>query len=108
MMKSFLSTKNTIFSQISLKNSKFISDHFNLSKQFNTLFEDVGRSLNINKDNSDLSDLENASVPIEIAIEMFEKHLSVLDIKQNISIEKKFNFSSTDICDIDKETTARK
>lgn len=62
----------------------------------------------IKQDNSDLSDLENASVPIEIAIEMFEKHLSVLDIKQNISIEKKFNFSSTDICDIDKETTARK
>lgn len=61
---------------------------------------------NIKQDNSDLSDLENASVPIEIAIEMFEKHLSVLDIKQNISIEKKFNFSSTDICDIDKETTA--
>lgn len=37
---------------------------------------------------------------------MLEKHLSVLDIKQNISIEKKFNFSSTDVCDIDKETTA--
>ena len=36
---------------------------------------------------------------------MLEKHLSVLDIKQNISIEKKFNFSSTDVCDIDKETT---
>ena len=61
-MKGYLSTKNTIFSQISLKNSKFISDHFNLSKPFNTLFEDVGRSLNINKDNSDLSDFEKMNV----------------------------------------------
>ena len=104
-MKSFLSTKSTIFSQISLKNSKFISDHFNLSKQFNTLFEDVGRSLNINKDNSDLSDFEKMNVTqkkwlriilldvehldafqtfqyqslwdIAIAIEMFEKYPSV-------------------------------
>lgn len=49
----YLSTKNTTFSQISLKNSKFISDHFNLPEQFNTLFKDIGRSLNINKDNSD-------------------------------------------------------
>ena len=39
---------NTIFSQINIeKNSRIISDGFDLSEKFSTFFKDVVRSLNV-------------------------------------------------------------
>ena len=46
-MKPFLSDKNTIFSQISIKNSEIISYDFDLSEEFSIFFEDVVRSISI-------------------------------------------------------------
>ena len=53
-----------------------------------------------------LSDIENLSNPVDIAIEKFENHPSVQAIKQNISVNKDFHFSNTEVSDILKETTA--
>ena len=47
-----------------------------------------------------LSDIENLSNPVDIAIEKFENHPSVQAIKQNISVNKDFHFSNTEVSDI--------
>ena len=77
-MGPFLSDKNTVFSQISIeKNSRIISDDFVLPEEFTTFFEDAVRLLNVEPDEYYLSDTENLSNPVDIAIRKFENHQSV-------------------------------
>ena len=73
-----MSDKNTVFSQISIeKNNRIISDDFDLPEEFSTFFEDAVRSLNVDSDEYYLSDTENLSYSVEIAIRKFENHPSV-------------------------------
>ena len=96
-----------VFSQISIeKNNRIISDDFVLSEEFSTFFEDAVRSLNVEPDGYYLSDTENLSNPLEIAIRKFESHQSVQAIKQNVSVNKDFYFSNTEFSDILQESTA--
>ena len=89
-----MSDKNTVFSQISIeKNSRIISDDFNLSEEFSTFFEDAVRSLNLKPDEYYLCDMGNLSNSVEITIRKFKNHPSVQAIKHNI-----------DVSDILKET----
>ena len=77
-----------------------------MSEEFSTFFEDAVRSLNVEPDEYYLRDTENLSNPVVIAIRKFENHPSVQAIKQNISVNKDFYFSNTEVSDILKETTA--
>ena len=77
-----------------------------MSEEFSTFFEDAVRSLNVEPDEYYLRDTENLSNPVVIAIRKFENHPSVQAIKQNISVNKDFNFSNNEVSDILKETTA--
>ena len=77
-----------------------------MSEEFSTFFEDAVRSLNVEPDEYFLSDTENLSNPIDIAIRKFEKHQNVQAIKQNISVNKDFHFSNTEVSYILEETTA--
>ena len=74
-----------------------------LSQEFCTFFEDAVRLLNVKPNEYYLSDTENSSEPVEIAIRMFENHSS---IKPNISENQNFYFFNTKVSDILKETTA--
>ena len=106
-MGPFLSDKNTVFSQVSMeKNNQTVSDNFDLFEEFSAFFEDAVRSLNVDPDEYYQSDTENLSNPVKIAIRKFENHPSVQAIKQNISVNKDFYFSNTEVSDILKETTA--
>ena len=106
-MGPFLSDKNTVFSQVSMeKNNQTVSDNFDLFEEFSAFFEDAVRSLNVDPDEYYQSDTENLSNPVKIAIRKFENHPSVQAIKQNISVNKDFHFSNTEVSDILKETTA--
>ena len=106
-MGPFLSDKNTVLSQISIdKNNQIISNDFVLSEEFSTFFEEAVRLLNVKPDEYYLSDTENLSNPVEIAIRKFENHPSDQAIKQNFSVNKDFYFSNTEVSDILKETTA--
>ena len=87
-MRPLLSDKNTIFSQISIEeNNGIVSDDFDLSEQFSTFFKDAVRSLNVKPDEYYLSDTENLSDSVEIAIRKFENHPSIRAIKQKISVK---------------------
>ena len=77
-----------------------------MSEEFSTFFEDAVRSLNVEPDGYYLSDTENLSNPLEIAIRKFESHQSVQAIKQNVSVNKDFYFSNTEFSDILQESTA--
>ena len=79
-----------------------------MSQEFSTFFEDAVRSLNVEPDEYYLSDTENLSNPVEIAINIrkFENHPIVQAIKQNNSVNKDFYFSNTEVRDILKKTTA--
>ena len=106
-MRPCLSDKNTVFSQINIeKNDRITSDDFDLSDEFSTFFEDAVRLLNVKSDEYYLSDTENLSDPVEIAIRKFENHPSVQAIKENISVNQDFCFSNTDVSNILKQTTA--
>ena len=103
MMKPFSSDKNTVLSQIGIENNNQIISDFDLSEELSTFFEDAVRSLNVKPDEYYLSDTENLSDLVEIAI---RKYPSVQAIMQNISENQDLHFSSTEVSDILKETTA--
>ena len=77
-----------------------------MSEEFSTFFEDAGGSLNVEPEEYFLSDMENLSNPVYIAIRKFENHPNVAAIKQNISVNKDFHFCNTEVSDILKQTTA--
>ena len=85
-----------------------MSDDFVLSEEFSTFFEDAVRLVNVEPDEYYLSDTENLSNPVEIAISIrkFENYPSVQAIKQNNSVNKDFYFSKTEVRDVLKENTA--
>ena len=76
-----------------------------MSEEFSTFFEDAVRSVNVEPDEYYLSDTENLSSPVEITLRKFDNHPSVQAIKQNVSVNKDFYFSSTEVSDIFKEIT---
>ena len=77
-----------------------------MSEEVSFFIEDAGRSLNVEPDKYYLGDTEKLSNAIKVAIGKFENHPSVQAIKQNISVNKDFYFSNTEVSDIFKETTA--
>ena len=71
-----------------------------MSEEFSTFFEDAVDSLNVKRGEFYLSDTENLSDPVEIAIRKFGNHPSFQAIKQNISVNQDFYFSNTEVRDI--------
>ena len=68
-----------------------------MSEEFSTFFEDAIRSLNVESDESYLSDPENLNNSVEIVIRKFENHPSVQAIKQNISVNQDFCSSDNEV-----------
>ena len=96
-----MSDKNKVFSQINIeKNNQIIYDDFDLSEKFSTFFEDAVRSLTVKPDQFCLSDTENLSDSVEIAVRKFENHPRVQAITQNISLNQDFYFSNTEVRNI--------
>ena len=86
----FLSDKNTVFLQISIEKNIYI--YLMTLICLKSFFEDTVRSLNVKPDEYYLSDTDNLSNPVEIAIRKFENHPSVQAIKENISVNQDFYF----------------
>ena len=71
-----------------------------MSEEFSTFFEDAARPPNVKPDEYYLSDTENLSNPVEIALRKFENHPSVQAIKKSISVNQEFYFSNIEVRDI--------
>ena len=99
--KKFWKTVKPLFSnstggsqKITLVNGKeIISNDEEIAKTFHDFFIDSVKSMNINGNNDVLTDVEGLTDPVDIALKKFECHPSILDIKENISIETTFSFS---------------
>ena len=74
---------NTMYSEISIgKDNRIVSDNFDLSEEFSTVFEDAVRLLSVKPDKYYLSDTENSSDSVDIDIRKFENHQIVGTIVQ--------------------------
>ena len=99
---------NTMYSQISIgKDNRIVSDNFDLSEEFSTVFEDAVRLLSVKSDKYYLSDTENSSDSVDIDIRKFENHPIVQANKENISENQDFYFSNTKDNDLLKEVSYR-
>ena len=100
-MRTFLSDKNTVFSQISIeKITELYLMTLSCLKSLSGFFEDAVTPLSVKPDEFYLSGTENLSGPVQIAIRKFENHPSVQAIKQNIPVSQDFYFSNTEVRDI--------
>ena len=87
-----------------LKNkNKIISNNSKVAEEFSSFYENTVKSLNIEPSNTILGNTSNLSDPVEIAIKTFENHLSVQITKENICVEREFDFDWVEIDDILKE-----
>ena len=75
-------------------------------EEFSISFEVAVRSLNAKPDEYYLSNTENISDPVEIAIKKFENHPSVQAFKQNILVNQDFYFYNMEVSDKLEETAA--
>lgn len=93
-VKPFLSDKGSAQSQITLVDEdKVLSNDKEVAETFNCFFENAVKSLELSGSIYSLTNTGNLTDPVEKAIKRFEKHPSILAIKENINPGKNyFNF----------------
>ena len=105
-MKPVLSDKTECKPKISLVNgSEIITEDNKLAETFNTFFKDAVSKLNI-EDNIDLADpvdLLNCVDPVDIAIEKYKHHPSILKIREMVKTKNKFKFSEISLNEVENE-----
>ena len=103
-MKPFLSDKTECKPKISLVNGNYIiTEDKELAETFNTFFKDAVNNLNI-QENIDLTDpVDHFMDPVDIAIEKYKHHPSILKINEMVITKNKFNFSEICLNDVENE-----
>ena len=69
---------------------------------FNEFFKDAMLSLDINENKFLLTDIDNITDPVQVAIKKFEIHPSILEIQNNV-IPSNFSFSEVNIADVENK-----
>ena len=94
-MKPFLSNKVNTSSKITLvENESIISNDNDVASAFQNFFDNAVSSLNLSCDNAFVSETTNFKNPIDIAIEKFKNHPSIIAIKNNVSLSHLFHFDN--------------
>ena len=94
-VKPLLSEKGTRFAHINL-----------VAQTLNNFFENAVKSLGIKENQYILSNTGESADPVDIALNKFEHHPSILAIKENISFENMFTFSSVTVEEILSEISS--
>ena len=87
---------------------KIISDDKEVAETFNSFFINSVESLDIVENNALLTFTGDLTDPVKIALKKFENHPSIIDIKDNVTIENKFSFSKVGIGDVELEVKSLK
>ena len=74
-----------------------------IAENFSNFFQSIVSNLKIGCDLNYLSNTNNVTDPIDIAIDKFKNHPSINLIKENTSIVSSFNFTKIKLADIEKE-----
>jgi exonuclease III len=105
-MKPVLSGKSTCNPKITLVvGDSIITEDTLLAETFNSFFKDAVENLEITE-NRLLLDRINVSAcadPVDIVIEKYKNHPSILKIKQEVQTNKEFNFTEVSLEMIEKE-----
>ena len=92
-----LNNKDPISSKITLvENEKIISDNDEIANTFKDFFETAVQSLNLDCDKDLLCDTSHLLNPIDIAIEKFKNHPSIITINNNVSPSSQFMFNNVE------------
>ena len=91
-----------------VKDDKIISSDKEVAETFNDFFKNSVKSLNISENNCLKTDTKNLTDPIKIAIKKFEKHPSIIDIKEMADLGTEFSFSKVNAYDIELELKSLK
>ena len=109
--KKFWNTVKPLFSnycggsqKITLVNrGEIISKDEEVAKTFNEYFIESVKSLNITENKDVLTNTGDLNDPVEIALKKFNKHPSILKIKENVTVESKFSFSRINYSEMEVE-----
>ena len=92
-MKPFLSDKNKATEKIILvSDDKIFSDDLEIAEKFNEFFKNAVNNLNLSSNEDLLLSATHLSDPVQIAIEKFKNHPSILTIQNNVTIDQSFSF----------------
>ena len=81
-MKPFLSEKNKATKKITLvNNDKFFSNDLEIIEKFNEFFKNAVNNLNLSSNEDLLLSTTHLSDSVQIAIEKYKNHLSILTIQ---------------------------
>ena len=102
-VKPFLSDKGTRSSHITLiDKNNIISKDNDVAEVLNNFFDNAVKQLNINENQYLLSDTYGIEDPVDIAVEKFRLHPSILAIKENV-ISSDFCFKNVTLKGIENE-----
>ena len=92
-MKPFLSDKNKATEKITLvSDDKIFSDDLEIAEKFNEFFKNAVNNLNLSSNEDLLLSTKHLSDPVQIAIEKYKNHPSILTIQNNVTIDQSFSF----------------
>ena len=98
-MKPFLSDKNKATEKITLvSDDKIFSEDLEIAEKFNKFFKNTVDNLNLASNEDLLLSTKHLSDPVQIAVEKYKNHSSILMIQNNVTIDQSFSFqiASTD------------
>ena len=105
-MKPLFSDKTECISKISLVDgNEIISEDYKLAETFNTFFKEAVNKLDIqgNIDITDPVDPLHFKDPVNIAIEKYKNHPSILKIKEMVTTGNEFNFSEISLKEVEDQ-----
>ena len=95
-MKSFLSDKNKATEKITLvSDNKYFSDDLEIAEKFNKFFKNAINNLNLSSNENLLHSTTHLSDLVQIAIEKYKNHTSILTIQNNVTNRSKFFFPNS-------------
>ena len=103
--KKFWNTVKPLFSNYSggsqkitlVNGEKIISKDEEVAKTFNEFFIESVKSLNITENNDLLTNTGDLNDPVEIALKKFNRHPSIIKIKENVTVESNVSFSRVNL-----------
>ena len=89
-----------------VENEKIINDDQEVAQTFNDYFDNAVKSLGISENKILLKESQPSLGKVLDAINMYETHPSIIKIKENVTVDKKFSFSPVSLQAIRTELKA--
>ena len=75
-----------------VSDNKIVSDDLEIAEKFNEFFKNAVHNLNLSSNEDLLLFTTHLSDPVQIAIEKYKNHPSILTIQNNVTTDQSFSF----------------